>query len=302
MNGLDPISDLAIPAVVWLLMLVVGLELTPGDFRGVLRYPRAVAVATLGQLLVLPACAALLIWVQRPEPWVMAGLILLAASPGGAMSNFFCYLGKGNVALSVTLTTLSTLLAPVTMPALVAAGLSLFLHESHQVPTLVGSMAGQLVLMMLFPLGLGMGLRARMPARISAGRASLRALSLIGIAALVAMILFDQRDGLAAATRAALPVALPFCVLAMTAGLLIGVLARLPDRDRFTLLIELSIRNLALVAIIGTAVLGQVKLVLFATLFFLVELPLVLMLIALRARLVNRLVNRLAGDQAPSQG
>ncbi len=145
-----------------------------------------------------------------------------------------------------------------------------------------------------------MGLRARMPARISASRASLRALSLIGIAALVAMILFDQRDGLAAATR--LPVALPFCVLAMTAGLLIGVLARLPDRDRFTLLIELSIRNLALVAIIGTAVLGQVKLVLFATLFFLVELPLVLMLIALRARLVNRLVNRLAGDQAPSQG
>jgi BASS family bile acid:Na+ symporter len=287
MNGLDSITDVGIPALVWLLMLVVGLELTPGDFQRVLRYPRAVTVATLGQLLLLPAAAALLIWVQRPEPWVVAGMILLAASPGGAISNLYSYLGKGNVALSVTLTALSTVLALATMPALTAAGLALFLRESHQVPAPVGSMVGQLALMMLFPLGLGMGLRARTPARVAAARAPLRALSLIGIAALVAMILLDQRDGLVAAIGAALPVALPFCVLTMTGGLVIGVLARLSARDRFTLLIEFSTRNLALVAIMGALVLGQVKLVLFATLFFLVELPLVLVLIALHARLVD---------------
>lgn len=75
--------DLAIPALVWLLMLVVGLELTPGDFRRVLVYPRAVGIATLGQLLLLPACAALLIWAARPEPWIVAGMILLAASRAG---------------------------------------------------------------------------------------------------------------------------------------------------------------------------------------------------------------------------
>jgi BASS family bile acid:Na+ symporter len=287
MNGLDSITDVGIPALVWLLMLVVGLELTPGDFQRVLRYPRAVTVATLGQLLLLPAAAALLIWVQRPEPWVVAGMILLAASPGGAISNLYSYLGKGNVALSVTLTALSTVLALATMPALTAAGLALFLRESHQVPAPVGSMVGQLALMMLFPLGLGMGLRARRPSWVAAARASLRALSLIGIAALVAMILLDQRDGLVAAMGAALPVALPFCVLTMTGGLVIGVLARLSARDRFTLLIEFSTRNLALVAIMGALVLGQVKLVLFATLFFLVELPLVLVLIALHARLVD---------------
>jgi BASS family bile acid:Na+ symporter len=287
MNGLDPIADVAIPALVWLLMLVVGLELTPGDFQRVLRYPRAVTVATLGQLLLLPAFAALLIWIQRPEPWVVAGMILLAASPGGAISNLYSYLGKGNVALSVTLTALSTVLALATMPALTAAGLALFLKGSHQVPVPVGSMIGQLALMMLFPLGLGMALRARRPAWVAAARGSLRVLSLIGIAGLVAMILLDQRDGLGAAMGAALPVALPFCVLTMMAGFVIGLLARLSARDRFTLLIEFSTRNLALVAIMGALVLGEVKLVLFATLFFLVELPLVLVLIALRARLVD---------------
>lgn len=287
MNGGDPITDLGIPALVWLLMLVVGLELTLADFHRVLRYPRAVTAATLGQLLLLPALAALLIWLQRPEPWVVAGMILLAASPGGAISNLYSYLGKGNVALSVTLTALSTVLALATMPALTAAGLALFLEEPHQVPAPVASMVGQLALMMLFPLGLGMAVRARRPAWVAAARGSLRALSLAGIAALVGMILLDQRDGLVAAMDAALPVVLPFCVLTMTGGLVIGVLARLSGRDRFTLLIEFGTRNLALVAVMGALVLGEVKLVLFATLFFLLELPLVLVLIALRARLVD---------------
>lgn len=287
MTDLDPITDLAIPALVWLLMLVVGLELTLGDLRRVLRYPRAVTVATLGQLLLLPACAALLIWVQEPKPWVVAGLVLLAASPGGAISNLYAYLGRGNVALSVTLTALSTLLALGTMPALTAAGLALFLEASHPVPAPVGRMVGQLALMMLLPLGLGMGLRAWRPDWVATARTPLRSLSLAALGCLVALVLVDQRQGLGAAVADALPVALPFCVLTMAAGLLLGALARLDPRDRFTLLIELSTRNLGLVAVMGALVLGQVKLVLFATIFFLVELALVLILIALRARLVR---------------
>jgi BASS family bile acid:Na+ symporter len=284
---LSALIDAAIPALVWLLMLVVGLDLTLEDFRRVLRYPRAVTVATLGQLLLLPACAALLIWVQGPEPWVVAGMVLLAASPGGAISNLYSYLGRGNVALSVTLTALSTLLALATMPALTAAGLAIFLQESHPITAPVGRMVGQLVLMMLLPLGLGMALRARRPAWVAAARRPLRALSLIALGSLVALILIDQRQGLAAALGAALPVALPFCLLTMAAGFALGTLARLSPPDRFTLLIELSTRNLGLVAVMGALVLGQVKLVLFATLFFLVELPLVLILIVLRWRLAG---------------
>jgi BASS family bile acid:Na+ symporter len=283
----DPITDLAIPALIWLLMLAVGLDLAPGDFRRVLRYPRAVTVATLGQLLLLPACAALLIWVQRPEPWVVAGLVLLAASPGGAISNLYSYLGRGNVALSVTLTAISTLLALGTMPALTTVGLAFFLEESHRIAAPVGRMVGQLVVMMLLPLSVGMALRAWRPALVADARLPLRWLSLMALGCLVALILIDQREGLATALATALPVALPFCVLTMAAGFLLGIIARLEARDRFTLLIEFSTRNLGLVAIMGVLILGQAKLVLFATLFFLVELPLVLLLIALRSRLVE---------------
>jgi BASS family bile acid:Na+ symporter len=284
----DLITDVAVPALVWLLMLVVGLELTPKDFRRVLRYPRAVTVATLGQLLLLPACAALLIWVQRPEPWVVAGLVLLAASPGGAISNLYSYLGRGNLALSVTLTAVSTLLALGTMPALMAAGLPLFLGASHPVAAPVGPMVGQLALMMLLPLGLGMVLRAWRPGLVAAARRPLRAFSLLALGCLVALVLIDQREGLGTAVGAALPVALPFCLLTMGTGALLGALTRIPSGDRFTLLIEFGTRNLGLVAVMGAQVLGEVRLVLFATLYFLVELLIVLLLVALRSHQVGR--------------
>ncbi len=287
MTAVDAITGFAIPALVWFLMLVVGLELTPADFRRVLRYPRAVTVATLGQLLLLPACAALLIWAQQPEPWVVAGMVLLAASPGGAISNLYTYLGHGNLALSVTLTAISTALALATMPVFAAAGLALFLQASDQITVPVGRMVGQLLVMLLLPLGLGMALRLSRPMLVAAARKPLRLSSLIALACLVILILIDQRGDLWAAAGTAVPVALSFCVLTMAAGFTIGALTRLSAVDRFTLLIEFSTRNLGMVAIMGALVLGQVKLVLFATLFFLVELPIVLLLIAARSHLVR---------------
>jgi BASS family bile acid:Na+ symporter len=222
-------------------------------------------------------------------------MVLLAASPGGAISNLYCYLARANLALSVTLTAISTLLALVTMPALTAAGLALFLQESDPISVPAGRMVGQLVLMMLLPLGLGMALRLRRPGLVAAARLPLRALSLGALGCLVVLILIDQRDGLGVALGAALPVALPFCVLTMGLGYGLGLAARLPPADRFTLLIELSTRNLGLVAVIGVLALGQVKLVLFATLFFLVELALVVVLIALCSRLARERAQAPAG-------
>lgn len=290
MIGIDFITDVAVPALVWLLMLVVGLELAPADFRRVVQYPRAVALATLGQLMLLPAVAGLLIWALTPDPWVTAGLILLAASPGGAISNLYTHLARGHLALSVTLTALSTLLALVTMPALIAAGFALFLDESQAVPIPVGRMVGQLGLMLLLPLGLGMAVRAWCPVAVAATRLPLRWLSLVTLGGLVGLILVDQRDGLAAILGPALAVALPYCVLTMAMGWLVGTLGGLEPDDRLTLLIEFGTRNLALVALVGVTVLGQVRLVLLATLFFLVELPLVLMLITVRTRQLARTV------------
>ena len=302
MTNLDPLANLAVPALVWLLMLTVGLELTPGDLRRVVLYPKAVLVATLGQLLLLPAIAAALIWALRPEPTVAAGMILLAASPGGALSNVYTYLARANLALSVTLTALSTLLALVSMPLLTAAGIALFLDRHDAIPAPVGRMVGQLALLLLLPLGLGMGLRHGWSALVHHGRRWLRRLSLLGLAVLVGAILYAERADLASGLGPMVTAALVFSVTAMLTGWVLGWLVGLNRQDRFTLLLEFGVRNLALVALIGITVFGRVEMVLFATLFLVVEMPIVLLLAGLHGRRAGPTDTAEPAGQEPGSG
>jgi BASS family bile acid:Na+ symporter len=291
MSGTDPTMDIAVPALVWLLMLAVGLDLESADLRRVLRYPKTVAIATLGQLLALPAFAAVLIWTLEPGPITVAGIVLLAASPGGALSNTYSYLSRANLALSVTLTAVSTLLALVAMPLLTAAGFALFLHEQASIPIPVGRMVAQLSLMLLLPLALGMALRRWRPEAVRRADRGLRRLSLLAVGLILGAILYARRSELASGLPETAAAALGFILLAMGAGWTLGWLVGLDGRDRFTLLLEFAVRNVALVALIGVSVLGRPELVLFAAVFLLLELPIALALVWAYARHQGRETN-----------
>jgi BASS family bile acid:Na+ symporter len=284
MIELNLIADVAVPAIVWLLMLVVGLELTLADFRRVLLYPKAVGVATVGQLLLLPLIAAGLIWILQPAPHLVAGMVLLAACPGGAISNFYTYLARANVALSVTLTAVSSLLALVTMPLLMSAGFALFLdrHEVIEVP--VGRMALKLAIMLVVPIAAGMALRQWKEPLVERHAQGLRWLSLAALGLLIALILFAQRENLMRDAGPVILAAALFALLDMAAGWGVGVLAGLNVEDRFTFLLEFTARNLAIAAVIGIMVLGRVEFLLFATLFFLAQVPIVLLVVVSYAR------------------
>ena len=110
--------DISIPILVFFTMIVVGLDLTIDYFGRVMRKPRAVVIGTLGQFVLLPLVAILLIYTLKPKPNILSGILLIAACPGGAISNFYVYLARSNTALSVTLTAVSCILAAITMPAL----------------------------------------------------------------------------------------------------------------------------------------------------------------------------------------
>jgi BASS family bile acid:Na+ symporter len=280
LSGTQVISDVAVPGIVWLLMLVVGLELTPADFRRVLVYPKAVAVATLGQLLLLPVIAAFLIWTLEPPPHVVAGMVLVAACPGGAISNFYAYLARANVALSVTLTAVSSLFALGTMPVLMSAGFALFLDHRALVEVPAWRMAAQLAVMLAAPIAVGMTLRRWRPSAVERHARGLRRSSLIALAALIGVILFDQRANLTGETGPMILAAALFSPIAIAAGWAVGRLAGLNRPDRLTLVLEFAARNLAIAAVVGIMVLGRVELVLFATLFFLVQVPIILASVA----------------------
>ena len=292
MSNLNLLADVGVPVVVWLLMLVVGLELTPRDFRRVLVYPKAVVAATAGQLLLLPLLAALLIRALEPAPAIAAGIVLVAASPGGAVSNFYTYLARGNLALSVTLTAVSTLAAMLTMPLLVNAGLALFAGSALAVEVPAGRMAAQLLLMLVLPVGLGMGLRAGAPASVARHARALRRISFAALGLLIVLVLVDQRRLLLENAGQVIVAAVLFSLGAMLLGWLVGRLAKLAPVDCFTLVLEFVARNLAVAALVGITLLGRTDFAVFATLFFLTQAPVILLAIAARGRGRGRIVER----------
>jgi predicted Na+-dependent transporter len=117
---LKTVVDAGVPVLVFFAMVVVGMELTAGDFRRVARQPGTVVAATVGQFVSLPIIGWLLVRCLGLQPAIARGVLLVAACPSGAMANVYTSLARANVALSVTLTAVSGLAAVLTTPLALA--------------------------------------------------------------------------------------------------------------------------------------------------------------------------------------
>lgn len=113
------VTDIILPLVLAFIMFSLGLGLTPGDFARVARAPRDFAVGALSQLLLLPAVAFLLVSIWPLHPEIALGVMILAASPGGPTSNILTAFARGDVALSISLTAVISLVAVFTIPFIV---------------------------------------------------------------------------------------------------------------------------------------------------------------------------------------
>lgn len=269
------------------LMFAVGLELTPADFRRVAAAPRAVVGGTLGQLLLLPALSWLLSSSLGLDPAVSVGLYMLAATPGAGLSNILAAVSRANVALSVTLTAVSSVLAGVTLPFVTAVALALHDEVAGAVRVPAEIIALQLALLLGLPIGGGMWLRARRPEL--AARAVRLARGSIG-AALLVLIAFGiaggsdslpQGPGLWQAAGASLL----WTAGAVLAGWAVGRALRLPSADRFAILIEFGARNLGITAAVAIGSLGRLDLALIPGVYAMVGFPVMVGLALLRLRL-----------------
>jgi BASS family bile acid:Na+ symporter len=274
-------TNLLIPAAVVFLMWIVGLQLTPADFRRVAQYPRTAAVGTLGQLIVLPLIAGLAILTFRPAETVVVGMILIAAAPGAPISNLLVYLARGNIALSVTLTAITNTVGILTFPLLTAAGVLLYLGEGGGAGIPLGTMIEQLVLLMLLPIAIGMIVRAWRPGFVQRHRVSLKRASLLVVAGVVAFIAYDQRATFAVHLGSAAYISAFFTVSAMAIGLAAGRLLSAPRPDRIALLIEFPARNTAVAIVVAATTLKRLDYAVFIVAYFVVEMVIMMSVVAL---------------------
>jgi BASS family bile acid:Na+ symporter len=278
---MDLVTDIVIPTVTFLFMVAVGHGLTPAELRRSATDLRAVATGTIGQLILLPAIATVIVLVIDPPPPVTAGLILVAASPSGTLSNFYSHLSRANSALSITLTAVSCLVSFVTLPVLVTAGFYFWLGDvpDLEVPTTL--LVIQLLVLVALPVCLGLAIRRWRPHRADARDRWLRRVSLTALVGLVAYVIFSQRSSIVTDLDTLVTVAGVFTVLAMAAGYGVAWATGRPTADRLTFLIEFPCRNLALAIVVAATSLGRPDVLGFAAVLLLVQSLLVLTLVAL---------------------
>lgn len=128
------LSTLLLPLALGIIMLGLGLSLTIADFVRVVKYPKAVFIGLVCQMIILPGVAWVIATSLNLQPELAVGLMLLAASPGGPTANLFSHLSNGDVALNITLTAINSILTLLTLPLIVGLSLDYFLGESQTIP------------------------------------------------------------------------------------------------------------------------------------------------------------------------
>jgi len=257
-------------------MLVVGLELTLDDFLRVRKYPKVVLAGAAGQVLFLPIIGIIVAWVLQPATVIMAGIILVAACSGGAFSNYYVYMARANVALSITLTAVSTIVAFITLPLIATAGFWLLLEEGERINVPVALMITQLFLLLLLPTATGMWVRQRWPQWVARQSNLLRKISILALAFIILFVIWEQSGSLVSHFKELVISASIYTLLTMVAGWGIGTALGVDAADKFTLMVEFSMRNLAIVTVVGATLLGNTELAVFAAAFFLIQMPFML--------------------------
>jgi BASS family bile acid:Na+ symporter len=247
MSG-ELLKQLALPIALFAVLFGMGLSLVPADFRRVVLYPKAKIIGLACQLLLLPAVAFALALLFRLPGELAVGLMVLAACPGGATSNVITHLAKGDTALSVTLTAVSSVVCVFTIPWIIGLSMDYFLGAGADVRLPFWKTLGQLTLVTILPILCGMAVRRLQPTLAGRLERPASIFSLVFLALIIAVAVSREKD-LVHQFIVAGPAAITLNILMMLLGFAAGWLFRLPRDQRVTIAIETGIQN-------GTLALG----------------------------------------------
>lgn len=231
-----------LPLALAVIMAGLGLDLTLGDFKRVLVYPRAVFIGLVAQMVLLPAAALGIAHALALPPELAVGLMLLAASPGGATANLFSHLAKGDVALNITLTATNSLLSLFTLPLIVNLSLAHFIGVDRSLPLQFDKVI-QVFAIVLVPTALGMLIKAKRPATAAKLHRPVRILSAVFLALVIVGAVVKDRANLVEYFKLVGAAALAFNLASLATGWVLPRLARLPSKQAVAITMEIGIHN-----------------------------------------------------------
>ncbi|MGK3951413.1 bile acid:sodium symporter family protein [Microbacterium sp. I2] len=256
---MSALTSIGLPVALGIIMFGLGLSLTVGDFGRVLKQPKAVIVALLCQLILLPViCFGLVLAFQLP-PVLAVGMMMLAASPGGTTANLYSHLFRGDVALNISLTAVNSVIAVVTLPVITNLAILYFNPFDDQLG-LQWSKTLEVFAIVLLPVALGMIVRRFWPGFAKAMDKPVRIASVIILVIVIGGAVVQNWALLVENFGRLSLITIMFCLISLTIGYLVPRVIKVGKRQAIASSFEIGIHNATLAIVIAQTVLGSVEL------------------------------------------
>jgi len=251
------LTTVGLPIALAIIMFGLGLDLTLADFRRVGRHPKAVAIALVCQLVLLPAvCFGLVVLFDLPA-LLGIGMMLLAASPGGTSANLFSHLFRGDVALNITLTAINSVVALFTLPLI--TGLAIAYYDRGDDVSLPLGEVLNVFAIVLVPVAIGMLVNARAHGFASRMERPVRIGSAVILAILVIGILVDQRENVGGYLADVGLVAALFCAISLVVGYVVPRAFGVVEDQAIASSMEIGVHNATLAIFVAVEVLDETE-------------------------------------------
>ena len=267
---MDSSASIVLAIAIMIIMMGMGLTLTLADFRRVAQNPKPVLVGLTNQIVLLPLIGLGLVYLFQPPTFIAVGMILLAACPGGTSSNLVTLLARGDLALSVSMTAINSVITIFTIPFWVGYAYSTYLSEAAQMASPTADIFKTLIVVLAIPLSIGMLIKNRAPQFAQRMERPVRIASSVFLATVILGLLAREFDLFQQYVGATLGIVVTLNVLTMSLGYWGAKLFGLNAKQGLTIAIESGIQNGTLTISLAVITLGQPDFAIVAAIYSLV--------------------------------
>ncbi|AGP90489.1 bile acid:sodium symporter family protein [Alteromonas mediterranea] len=243
------LTEVLLPLALAFVMFGMGLTLTLADFARLIKAPKAVVTGFIGQIILLPLIALGLCIAFGVPDYIAVGVMVLAACPGGTTSNLISHIAKANLALSVSLTAISTIACVFTTPFIIQFTIDYFVKENAPEFSIFQTVTG-LVGVSILPVIIGMTIRRFNTPFAMKTENFFRQFSMYFMLLMIVGVLVSERHSLASSLESAFLVCVTLNLSSVLLGLLLAKSSKLVFKDSLTLAIEIGVQNAALAMLI----------------------------------------------------
>lgn len=250
------ITSVILPVSLGIIMFGMGLTLVPGDFKRVAQFPKGAILGLINQLVLLPIIGFGLAYIFNLSPVIAVGLMIIAACPGGATSNLITHVARGNVALSISLTAITSFVTVFTIPLILTFALQFFYNDTATVIELpVLQTILQIMGITLVPVTIGMIVRRVNQKFANRMEKPMRIASTVIFVAVLAGVILANKESLIPYMQETGFITLLLNLLTMGLGFFSARLLKLDEQQTISITIESGIQNGTLAIVIATSIL-----------------------------------------------